>query len=62
MGLFVIKCVNAPYAAIVVIFGVAGYAAAFPKGYTVKGSIGIVPNYKHGKYQINACGFNNLHS
>jgi acetate kinase len=60
--LFVIKNVNAPYAAIIVILSIAGYATAFPKGYAKQRAIGIVPYNKNCKNKINRYGFNRLHS
>jgi hypothetical protein len=60
--LFVIKYVNAPYVAIVVIPGIAGYAAAFPKGYPKQCAIGIISYNKDCKNKINRYGFNSFHS
>lgn len=61
MGLFVIKCVSAPYAVSVIIFGIAGYITAFPKRYAKQRRICIVSYYKQGKNHINGCTFNNFH-
>lgn len=60
--LFVIKCVNASYAAIVIIPGIAGYAAAFPKGNTKQSAIGVISQYQKGKNKVNGRGFNCFHS
>ena len=61
MVLFVIKCVNAPCAAVVIIFGIAGYAAALPKGHTKQRAISVIPYYKKGKNKVNTRGFNCFH-
>lgn len=61
MVLFVIKCMNAPYAAVVIILGIARYAAALPKGYTEQRAISVIPYYKKGKNKINTYGFNRFH-